>query len=147
MRQKVLDTVEKASFKKGRNQPNQEYKDIESQYKLKEEKRARKLMKKNNFETKVLLEASSDDEGDDQYVNSEDNLSQTSSTKELKRVLNSVHESEYEARHHQMITELRIRKMLAREKIRYPSMEAFDSRKAELRKLYNTLNAAATKVD
>lgn len=65
MRQKVLDTVEKASFKKGRNQPNQEYKDIESQYKLKEEKRARKLMKKNNFETKVLLEASSDDEDDD----------------------------------------------------------------------------------
>lgn len=37
--------------------------------------------------------------------------------------------------------------MLAREKIRYPSMEAFDSRKAELRQLYNTLNAAATKVD
>lgn len=61
--------------------------------------------------------------------------------------MKSVADEKYEERHLKMITELRIRKMLAREKIKYPTKESFDSRKAELRQLYSTLNAAATKVD
>ena len=44
-----------------------------------------------------------------------------------------------------MMTELRIRKMLAREKIKYPTKEQFDQRKNELKELYQTLNSAASK--
>ena len=70
---------------------------------------------------------------------------QAESTRELKRVLNSVSKEDYQARHHHMITELRIRKMLAREKINYPTHEAFAKRKAELRELYTTLSNAIIK--
>jgi len=67
----------------------------------------------------VLLEESSDD--DDQIV-----IAKTAgfmeqqmqfkheSTKEIRRILKSVGEDNYEARHYEMITELRVRKMLAR---------------------------------
>ena len=40
-----------------------------------------------------------------------------------------------------MMTELRIRKMLAREKIKYPTAESFDQRKHELQDLYSAFNA------
>ena len=73
---------------------------------------------------KVLLEESSDDGGNGDR--SDNNMSQSDSIKELKRVLNSVDKSQYEERHHMMISELRIRKMLAREKIKYPTVESFD---------------------
>ena len=45
--------------------------------------------------------------------------SRTDSVKEIKRVLKRVSQEEYEERHHEMVTELRIRKMLTREKIKY----------------------------
>jgi len=41
-----------------------------------------------------------------------------------------------------MISELRIRKMLAVEKIKYPTKESLDDRKIELAKLYSTLKGA-----
>ena len=41
-----------------------------------------------------------------------------------------------------MMTELRIRKMLAAEKIKYPTQESFINRKVELTKLYSTLQGA-----
>ena len=41
-----------------------------------------------------------------------------------------------------MISELRIRKMLAQEKIKYPTKELFESRKKELRDLYTIFNEA-----
>ena len=43
-----------------------------------------------------------------------------------------------------MITELRIRKILAKEKIKYPTKDSFDDRKIELTKLYTTLQRAVT---
>lgn len=43
-----------------------------------------------------------------------------------------------------MITELRVRKMLKREKISYPSNESFDKRKKELRDLFSIFKEAAS---
>ena len=54
---------------------------------MKEHKKLAKLKKANNFDIRVLLEES---EGADEDEVGEDNLSQNDSTKELKRVLNSV---------------------------------------------------------
>ena len=70
----------------------------------------------------------------------------TESIKELKRVLNSVDKTQYEERHHAMISELRIRKMLAREKIKYPTKESFVQRKQELRTLYSTFKGVLKEV-
>ena len=98
------------------------------------------MLRANNFETKVLLEDSSEDESGGGEA---DDTTQAESTKEIRRILNSVSEDQYEARHYQMITELRIRKMLAREKIKYPTKESFEERKNELRELYSIFNEAA----
>ena len=70
--------------------------------------------------------------------------SKTGSVKDIKRILNSVTEDMYEERHLKMINELRIRKMLAQEKIKYPTNESFEDRKIELMKLYSTLQDAVT---
>ena len=102
---------------------------VEEGYRAKEAKRARREERANNFDMKVLLEES---EGEGDSGLDERNVS-TESIKELKRVLNSVEKSQYEERHHAMISELRIRKMLAREKIKYPTSESFKERKQELR--------------
>lgn len=91
----------------------------------------------------MLLEESSGDEKDASAVD-DDNYSQSDSVKELKRVLKSVSKDEYQERHHNMITELRIRKMLARQKIKYPTKESFTKRKNELIELYRTFQGVST---
>lgn len=130
---RLLENVERSKQRQEQLKPDKEYQMIEDGYKLREEKQARKLLRANNFETKVLLEDSSDDEG---HEGDSDDPNRSESTKEIRRILKSVSEDQYEARHYQMITELRIRKMLAREKIKYPTKEQFDERKSELRDLY-----------
>ena len=63
--------------------------------------------------------------------------------KHLKKALNNVPEDQYDDRHRQMMTELRIRKMLSREKIsHYPDKLSFDQRKQELKQLYSTFKNA-----
>ena len=46
-----------------------------------------------------------------------------------------------------MMSELRIRTMLSREKIKYPTKESFIERKQELKQLYQAFNQAALKDD
>ena len=135
--QKMLDNVQENKKRKGEVKLRKEFVDIEHAYRLKEEKQARRDLRKDDFATKVLLEESSSD--DDEFgcaqklnengVGQLPSLKHPESTSEIKRILNSVIEGQYEARHYAMITELRVRKMLAREKINYPSKESFDRRK------------------
>ena len=134
-----LSNLEKGKKRPGVLKPVKEFVRIENAYKAKEEKKARKILKADNFDIKVLLGESSDDADD------EDNYSQSDSVKEIKRVLNSLDRENYEERHHKMMTELRIRKILAREKIKYPTREVFDSRQKELRELYSTFSGAMIK--
>ena len=89
------------------------------------------------------MEESSENEGTD-GEDAKSAGSKTDSVKEIKRILNSVSQDKYEVRHHEMITELRIRKILAKEKIKYPTKDSFDDRKIELTKLYTTLQRAVT---
>ena len=56
-------------------------------------------------------------------------MSLTESIKELRRYLRSVPEAHYDERHYKLMSELRIRKMLSQEKIKYPTKESFDERK------------------
>lgn len=67
--------------------------------------------------------------------------------RDLRRVLNSVENRNFEERHHIMITELRIRKILAREKLKYPSKEELRQRFTDMYDLYKTLDRATNKVD
>ena len=67
---------------------------------------------------------------------------QPESTKEIRRVLNSISQDQYEPRHYAMVNELRVRKMLAREKINYPTKESFNQRKKELSELFKIFNQA-----
>lgn len=91
-------------------------------------KKIKKKSRENNFDVKALLEESSDEEKGE--VN------------EIKKVLKSVSRDQYEERHHQMITELRIRKMLARDNIKESTKEQLDDRKKELMELYSTFSSA-----
>lgn len=115
-----------------------EYIEVEHSYKLEEERKARKLQRANDFATKVLLqESSGDDENDIGKGQDQGNDEKPSeSTKEIRRILNSVSEEKYDQRHYKMITELRVRKMLKREKINYPTKEVFEKRKKELKDLF-----------
>ena len=61
--------------------------------------------------------------------------------------MNSLSEDQYDAHHYAMVTELRVRKMLAREKINYPTKESLEHRKKELRDLYSIFNSAAKTKD
>ena len=90
----------------------------------------------------MLEEQTSDNEEEDDVDRLERGKKSANSVKEIKRVLKSIDQEFYEERHHKMMTELRIRKMLAAEKIKYPTQESFINRKVELTKLYSTLQGA-----